>query len=60
MLTVRLSFEATQVIKSYPQYFNNRVQKLLKTDQNPFDFKGLHFIKIVEESKSLNYLNDPW
>ena len=54
-----LSFEATQVIKSYPQYFNNRIQKILSGDNDPFDFKGLRFTKGVEESKMLNYLNEP-
>lgn len=54
-----LSMEATQVMENYPQYFNNRVQKLLESDKNPFNFKGLHFVKSVEESKSLNYRNDP-
>ena len=46
-----LSLEATEVIKSYPQYFNSRVQKLLQTDHDPFGFKGLKFVKSVEESK---------
>ncbi|MDQ6903451.1 MAG: MBL fold metallo-hydrolase [Bacteroidota bacterium] len=54
-----LSLEATQVIKSYPQYFNSRIQKILMNDKDPFDFAGLHFTKSVEESKSLNYLNEP-
>ena len=54
-----LSFEATEVIKSYPQYFNNRVQKLLLNDEDPFNFEGLKFVKSVEESKSLNYRSDP-
>ncbi len=54
-----LSLEATVIIKSYPQYFNNRIQKILQNDEDPFGFKGLHFIKTVEESKSLNYLNEP-
>jgi metallo-beta-lactamase family protein len=54
-----LSLEATEVMKSYPQYFNNRVQELLQTDKNPFDFKGLKFVQSVEESKSLNYRSDP-
>lgn len=54
-----LSLEATELIKSYPQYFNSRVQKLLKTDNDPFNFKGLKFVKSVEESKSLNYRTDP-
>ena len=54
-----LSLEATDVIKSYPQYFNNRIQKILQNDEDPFGFKGLHFTKSVQESKSLNYLNEP-
>jgi len=54
-----LSLEATQVIKSYPQYFNKRIQKLLETDNDPFDFKGLKFTKSVEESKMLNYIKEP-
>jgi metallo-beta-lactamase family protein len=54
-----LSNEATQVIKSYPQYFNSRVQKLLQSDKDPFNFKGLKFIKTVDESKMLNYSKEP-
>lgn len=54
-----LSKEATQVIESYPQYFNERVQKLLRSDKDPFNFKGLKFIKTVDESKMLNYSKDP-
>jgi metallo-beta-lactamase family protein len=54
-----LSLEATKVIKSYPQYFNSRVQKLLLTDHDPFLFKGLKFVETVQESKSLNYRSDP-
>ncbi len=54
-----LSLEATRIIESYPQYFNNRVQKLLLSDHDPFNFKGLKFIQSVEESKSLNYRTDP-
>ena len=54
-----LSNEATQVIKSYPQYFNKNIQALLETDKDPFNFKGLRFTKTVEESKMLNYSKDP-
>jgi metallo-beta-lactamase family protein len=54
-----LSMEATKVMEDYPQYFNNKVQKLLLSDHTPFNFKGLHFVKSVEESKSLNYRDDP-
>lgn len=54
-----LSSEATQVIKSYPQYFNEGFQKILKDDRDPFTFKGLKFTRSVEESKLLNYSNEP-
>ncbi|HEV8083080.1 MAG: MBL fold metallo-hydrolase [Chitinophagaceae bacterium] len=54
-----LSMEATQVIKRYPQYFNSTIQKMLETDKDPFDFKGLKFTKSVEESKMLNYSKEP-
>lgn len=55
-----LSMEATQVIKSYPQYFNSRIQKILQSDNDPFGFKGLKFVKTVEESKLLNFRSGPY
>ena len=54
-----LSIEATQVMKNYPRYFNKTIQKVLQSDSDPFNFKGLRFIKTVDESKSLNYFDDP-
>ncbi len=54
-----LSQEAIKVIESYPQYFNNRIQKILLGDHDPFDFKGLKFTQSVKESKMLNYLDEP-
>ncbi len=54
-----LSTKATQIIKSYPKYFNSRIQKVLQSDSDPFSFKGLKFVKTVEESKMLNYYKAP-
>lgn len=54
-----LSMEATQVVKSHPENFNKVLQKLMITDSDPFDFEGLNFIRSVEESKALNFLNQP-
>jgi metallo-beta-lactamase family protein len=54
-----LSMEATAVVKRYPAYFNRNIQQILKNDQDPFGFRGLHFISSVEQSKQLNYRNDP-
>jgi metallo-beta-lactamase family protein len=54
-----LSLKATMVIKSYPQYFNARIQKVLESDDDPFAFKGLKFTKTVDESKMLNFYKGP-
>ncbi len=55
-----LSVEATQIVKRFPQYFNKNIQKILQSDNDPFGFKGLKFIKSVEESKMLNFRNGPF
>jgi metallo-beta-lactamase family protein len=54
-----LSRNATRIVKSYPAYFNSRIQKILQKDEDPFSFKGLKFIGSVEESKMLNYYDGP-
>jgi metallo-beta-lactamase family protein len=54
-----LSIAATEIVKSYPQYFNKTIQKVLETDKDPFSFKGLRYIKTVAESKLLNYHDKP-
>lgn len=55
-----LSVDATHIVKNYPEYFNNRIQKILKQDNDPFGFKGLKFVKTVAESKLLNFKNGPY
>lgn len=54
-----LSREATRIVASYPAYFNDHLQEVMQTDKDPFDFKGLRFIRTVEESKMLNYNDAP-
>ncbi len=54
-----LSSKATGILKSYPQYFNDNIQKVLQTDKDPFDFPGLKFTQSVDDSKRLNYMQDP-
>lgn len=54
-----MSIEATEIVKKYPQYFNSRIQKVLEKDEDPFGFMGLHFIDSVEESKMLNFRDEP-
>ncbi|HLZ85719.1 MAG TPA: MBL fold metallo-hydrolase [Puia sp.] len=54
-----LSVAATEIVKNYPQYFNKQIQKVLETDKDPFAFRGLKYIKTVEESKLLNFRDTP-
>jgi metallo-beta-lactamase family protein len=54
-----LSVEATEIVKRFPQYFNKTIQKIMQSDNDPFGFKGLKFIKTVEQSKMLNFQNGP-
>jgi metallo-beta-lactamase family protein len=54
-----LSMAVTELVKNYREHFNRTIQKVMETDHDPFQFKGLHYIKSVEESKMLNYRNDP-
>jgi metallo-beta-lactamase family protein len=54
-----LSLKATEIVKRYPQYFNARIQKIILNDSDPFGFKGLKFVKTVDESKMLNYYKGP-
>jgi metallo-beta-lactamase family protein len=54
-----LSVKATEIVKRFPKYFNNTIQKILLSDNDPFGFKGLKFVKSVDESKLLNFRNGP-
>ena len=54
-----LSIKATEIVKRYPGYFNKRIQKILETDNDPFNFKGLKFIRTVDQSKLLNFRSEP-
>ncbi|RYY38816.1 MAG: MBL fold metallo-hydrolase [Chitinophagaceae bacterium] len=54
-----LSTDITSVIKRFPKYFNKTIQKVMQTDDDPFQFRGLHFTKTVDESKMLNYRDAP-
>jgi metallo-beta-lactamase family protein len=54
-----LSVKATEIVKHYPNYFNSTIQKILQSDNDPFGFKGLKFVKSVDESKLLNFRNGP-
>lgn len=54
-----MSIETTELVKKFPSYFNKTVQKVLEKDEDPFRFSGLHYVKSVDESKMLNFRNQP-
>jgi metallo-beta-lactamase family protein len=54
-----LSVEATETVKKYPSYFNKNIQRILESDNDPFSFKGLKYIKSVEQSKLINFQDGP-
>ncbi|TKC12355.1 MBL fold metallo-hydrolase [Pedobacter polaris] len=54
-----LSAKATKIIEEHAEGYNDEVLDILKIDDNPFDFKGLHYVADGEESKALNAKTEP-
>lgn len=54
-----LSQKATATIKKYTTQFNERLQKVLLVDDDPFDFPGLKYVETVEDSRRLVEYGEP-
>lgn len=54
-----LSTKATLVVKKHPECFNRAVQKIMKYDKDPFQFKGLKYIEDKRASQALNSTTEP-
>ncbi|MBV9962268.1 MAG: MBL fold metallo-hydrolase [Parafilimonas sp.] len=54
-----LSLKATQTIKKYTEQFNERLQKVLLIDDDPFEFPGLKYVETIEDSKRLVDYKEP-
>ncbi|MFI5451171.1 MBL fold metallo-hydrolase RNA specificity domain-containing protein [Pedobacter sp. UC225_61] len=54
-----LSAKATQIVENHAEGYNQDVLAVLKVDDEPFDFKNLHYVEDAEESKALNSNPDP-
>jgi metallo-beta-lactamase family protein len=54
-----LSIEATELVKRHSEHFNKTIQKILQSDRDPFNFKGLKYVRSVEQSKLLNFQDGP-
>lgn len=54
-----LSAKATQIVENHAEGYNQDVLNVLKIDDEPFDFKNLHYVEDADESKALNSNPDP-
>lgn len=54
-----LSAKATKIIEEHAEGYNDEVLDILKIDDNPFEFKNLHYVQDGEESKALNDKPEP-
>lgn len=54
-----LAVNATSVFGAHPECYDAELQAYMLTDDNPFGFNDLTYIRKVEESKALNRLEGP-
>ncbi len=54
-----LSTEATEVIRDHPECYNEGLLKYMENDEDPFGFKGLTYIRDIEDSIALNDREEP-
>lgn len=54
-----LSLKATEVIRKYTASFNERLQQVMKIDDDPFQFTGLKYVESVEDSRKLVDYKEP-
>ena len=54
-----LAVDATEIFRLHPECFDEETNAFLLREQDPFGFRGLHYVRNVEESKLLNDLDGP-
>ncbi len=55
-----LAVAASKIFKGYPDYFDEETFDFIREEKHPaLDFKGLHYVGTVEESKALNDKKGP-
>ncbi len=54
-----LSVDATEVFIKHPECFDEELHAYMVNDPNPFGFKSLKYIRTVDESKALNFSDEP-
>lgn len=54
-----LAVNVTHIFGLHPECFDSEINEYIMTDSNPFGFNNLIYIKDVEQSKALNYSDEP-
>lgn len=54
-----LSYSATQIFRMHPECFDDEFRSEMNRDDSPFDFKSLHYIRDMKDSKRLNQSRKP-
>lgn len=54
-----LAIDATDIFRIHPECYDAETAEILRTESDPFGFRGLRYVSTVEESKSLNELKTP-
>ena len=54
-----LAIDATDIFRVHPECYDSETAELLRTEKDPFGFRGLHYVASAEESKKLNFIKTP-
>ena len=54
-----LAVNATSVFIAHPECFDRELRDYMRNDPEPFGFDKLNYIRNVERSKELNFMNEP-
>ncbi|MBK8555883.1 MAG: MBL fold metallo-hydrolase [Lewinellaceae bacterium] len=54
-----LAINATEIFVSHPECFDNGLHGYMLTDENPFGFNGLNYVRSTEGSKQINVMHGP-
>ncbi|MFW6150048.1 MAG: MBL fold metallo-hydrolase RNA specificity domain-containing protein [Chloroflexota bacterium] len=49
-----MAVSITEVFKHHPELFDSEMNELMAQGHSPFDFPGLHMVRTVEQSKTIN------
>lgn len=54
-----LSVNVTEIFKRHPECYDEEIKEMLHNEGDPFGFGNLKYVKNVEESRALNYVEHP-